>query len=211
MKLLHVDSSILGANSASRSVATAVVDRFRKADPDLEIIYVDLTTAPLPHLTLAQLPSDHPLFAFIPALDVAQQDAARQDRAAGQLALEQFLAADVVIIGAPMYNFTIPSQLKAWIDRILVPGKTFKYGPDGLKGLAGDKRVIVAISRGGVYEPQTLQAAAEHAESYLRTVLSIIGIANPEIIIAEGIRRGPEQRQKAIEAALRAAADLRVA
>ena len=86
--------------------------------------------------------------------------ALQQDIAAGQAALEEFLAADIVVIGAPMYNFTIPSQLKAWIDRIVVAGKTFRYGAQGAEGLAGNKRVIVAISRGGFYGAGTPAASA---------------------------------------------------
>jgi len=206
MKLLHIDSSILGANSVSRPIAAAVVDRLRRSEPNLEITYRDLVAAPLPHLTLAQLPSDHPLSALAPSSNTAQQD-----KAASQAVLEEFLAADIVVIGTPMYNFAIPSQLKAWIDRILVPGKTFQYGQDGVKGLAGDKRVIVVISRGGFYGQETPSAAAEHAESYLRTALGFIGVTAPEIIVAEGIQRGPEHRQTAVEGALQAANNLRAA
>ncbi len=149
MKLLHIDSSILGANSVSRQVAAAAVNRLRLLDPNLDITYRELAAEPLAHLTLSHLSVDHPLSAMAVSSDPA---ALQVGRVASQAALDEFLAADIVVIGAPMYNFTIPSQLKAWIDRILVPGKTFQYGPDGVKGLAGDKRVIVAISRGGVYE-----------------------------------------------------------
>jgi FMN-dependent NADH-azoreductase len=206
MKLLHIDSSILGANSVSRPIAAAVVDRLRQSEPNLEITYRDLVAAPLPHLTLAQLPNDHPLSVLAPSSETAQQD-----KAASQATLEEFLAVDIVVIGTPMYNFAIPSQLKAWIDRILVPGKTFQYGQDGVKGLAGDKRVIIVISRGGFYGQETPSAAAEHAESYLRTALGFIGVTDPEIIVAEGIQRGPEHRQTAVEGALQAANNLRAA
>jgi FMN-dependent NADH-azoreductase len=110
-----------------------------------------------------------------------------------------------------MYNFTLPSQLKAWIDRILVAGKTFRYGPSGAEGLAGNKRVIVAISRGGMYGQDSAAAAAEHLETYLRTVFGFIGIAHPEIIVAEGLAIGAEQREKAMNQALQAATELRAA
>jgi len=129
----------------------------------------------------------------------------RDDIAASVTALDEFLAADIVVIGAPIYNFTIPSQLKAWIDRILVAGKTFKYSDKGVEGLAGNKRVIVAISRGGFYGADTPAAAGEHLETYLRWVFGFIGINNPEIIAADGIQIGPEQREKAVAGALRAA------
>jgi FMN-dependent NADH-azoreductase len=110
-----------------------------------------------------------------------------------------------------VYNFTIPSQLKAWIDRIVIAGKTFRYDERGVTGLAGDKRVIVAVSRGGLYGPETPSAAAEHVETYLRTVLGFIGIKHPEIIVAEGILVGPEQRETALQAALQAATSLNAA
>jgi FMN-dependent NADH-azoreductase len=142
MKLLHIDSSVLGPHSVSRQVSAAIVDRLRKATPDIEIVYRDLSSTPLAHLSGSHL---------VVAQGAAADTTLQQDLAAGQAVLEEFLAADIVVLGAPMYNFTIPSQLKAWIDRILVAGKTFKYGAQGAEGLAGNKRVIIAISRGGFY------------------------------------------------------------
>ena len=125
--------------------------------------------------------------------------------------LNEFLDADIVVIGAPMYNFTIPSQLKAWIDRVLVAGKTFKYGANGPQGLAGGKRVIVAISRGGYYGAGTPAASLEHLETYLRGVFGFMGITSPEFIVADGIQVGPEHREKALAGALQAATSLRAA
>jgi FMN-dependent NADH-azoreductase len=203
MKLLHIDSSVLGPHSVSRQVSAAIVDRLYKATPALEIVYRDLTAMPLAHLSGSHLAAAQGA--------VPEAVALQQDLAAGQTALEEFLAADIVVIGAPMYNFTIPSQLKAWIDRILVAGKTFKYSAQGVEGLAGNKRVIIAISRGGFYGAGTPSAAAEHLETYLHSVFSFIGIANPEIIVAEGVQIGPEQREKALERALTTAASLRAA
>jgi FMN-dependent NADH-azoreductase len=203
MKLLHIDSSVLGPNSVSRQVSAAIVDRLQKATPDLNVTYRDLTTTPLAHLSGSHLAAAQGA--------VPEAVALQQDLAAGQAVLEEFLAADIVVIGAPMYNFTIPSQLKAWIDRILVAGKTFKYSAQGVEGLAGNKRVIIAISRGGFYGAGTPSAAAEHLETYLHSVFSFIGIANPEIIVAEGVQIGPEQREKALESALTAATRLRAA
>jgi FMN-dependent NADH-azoreductase len=203
MKLLHIDASILGANSVSRQVSAAVVERLRRATPDLDIVYRDLTAAPLSHLS-----GDH--FAAAQGA-VPETPALQKDVAASQAALDEFLAADIVVIGAPMYNFTIPSQLKAWIDRILVAGKTFRYGANGPEGLAGGKRVIISISRGGFYAAGAPAAAAEHLETYLRSVFAFIGVANPEIIVAEGLQIGPEQRVKALEGALLAATNLHAA
>ena len=202
MKLLHIDSSVLGPHSVSRQVSAAIVDRLRQTTPGLEISYRDLTTTPLAHLSGSHLAAAQ---GAAPAAEV------QADLAIGQAVLEEFLAADNVVLGAPMYNFTIPSQLKAWIDRILVPGKTFKYGADGAEGLAGSKRVIVAISRGGFYGAGSPTAALEHLESYLRSVFGFIGIRNPEFIPADGIMVGPEHREKALTGALEAATKLQAA
>jgi FMN-dependent NADH-azoreductase len=199
MKLLHLDSSVLGPHSVSRQVSAAVVDRLRLANPGLEISYRDLTQTPLAHLSGPHLAAGQ---------GGAPEAALREDIAAGQAVLEEFLAADIVVLGAPMYNFTIPSQLKAWIDRILVAGKTFKYGPEGVNGLAGNKRVIVAISRGGFYGAGTPAAVGEHLETYLRWVFAFIGVTNPEFISADGIQVGPEHRDKAVADALKAAGSI---
>jgi FMN-dependent NADH-azoreductase len=206
MKLLHIDSSILGANSASRSIGAAAVDKLRQTKPDLTVTYRDLAAAPLPHLTPAHLAPDHPIAAAMG--DTSDPNG---DRAASRAVLDEFLEADIVVIGAPMYNFSVPSQLKAWIDRVVVPGKTFQYGPDGLVGLAGGKRVIIAISRGNFYGPGSPAAPVEHLETYLRAVFGFIGVTKLEIIIAEGVQMGPELRSKAIAAALQTAADLHAA
>ena len=202
MKLLHIDSSVLGSRSVSRQVSAAIVDRLRKATPGLEVVYRDLTLTPLAHLSGSHLGA---------AEGTAADATLQQDLVAGQAVLEEFLAADIVVLGAPMYNFTIPSQLKAWIDRILVAGKTFKYGAQGAEGLAGNKRVIVAVSRGGFYGPGTPAAVGEHLETYLRWVFGFIGIANPEFIFADGIQVGPEHREKALANALQAATNLHAA
>ena len=115
--------------------------------------------------------------------------------------MEEFLAAEIVVVGAPMYNFSIPSQLKAWIDRLAVAGKTFRYTEKGPEGLAGGKKVIVASSRGGFYRPDTQAAFLDHQESYLRSVFGFFGITDVTFIRAEGVALGAEQRAKAIDAA----------
>jgi FMN-dependent NADH-azoreductase len=168
MTILKIDSSITGTDSVSRQLTAATLDQLVAQNPDANVIERDLAAEPLDHLTLA---------AF-----------------ADTQALDEFLAADTIVIGAPMYNFTIPSQLKAWIDRIAIAGKTFRYGPNGPEGLAGDKRVIVAISRGGFYDDAS---ALEHVETYLRGVLGFLGIT-PEFVHADGIAVGPEQRDAGI-------------
>ncbi|AMA58618.1 FMN-dependent NADH-azoreductase [Bradyrhizobium sp. CCGE-LA001] len=202
MKLLHLDSSVLGPHSVSRQVSAAIVDRLRQATSGLDITYRDLTQTPLAHLSGSHLAA---------AQGAPAPAELAPDLAASAAALDEFLAADIVVIGAPMYNFTIPSQLKAWIDRILVAGKTFSYGANGPQGLAGGKRVIVAISRGGYYGAETPYAAGEHLETYLRWVFGFMGITNVEFIPADGIQVGPEHREKAIAGALQSATSLRAA
>jgi FMN-dependent NADH-azoreductase len=200
MNLLHVDASVLGDHSVSRQVSAAVVARLTAADPNLSVTYRDLAAQPLSHLSGLHLAA---------AQGAAVPVNIQEDHLAAQAALDEFLAADVVVIGAPMYNFTLPSQLKAWIDRILVAGKTFSYSAAGPEGLAGAKRVIVAISRGNFYDAE--HAAAEHLESYLRTVFGFIGVTDLAFITADGIQVGPEHRERALKGALETAGQLRAA
>ena len=173
MTILHIDSSINGENSASRAISRSIVEQVRGGADT--VLRRDLVSEPLPHLTL--------------------------DAFADSTVLDEFLAADTVVIGAPMYNFTLPTQLKAWLDRILIAGRTFRYTESGPEGLAGGKRVIVALARGGFYDAGSPAAAFEHLESYLRGVFNFIGI-EPEFVAADGLAIGPEQRAISIEQAL---------
>ena len=178
MKLLHLDSSIMGEGSASRAISGAVVERLRETDLSLDVTYRDLTAEPIPHMTL----------------DTFLKLESGED-------VQQFLAADVVVIGVGFYNFSIPSQLKAWVDRIAVKGKTFTYGETGPVGLSAGKRVIIALARGNVYGEGSPYAAYEHAETLLRSIFSFVG-ADVEVIVAEGLGRGEEARRTAIDGAL---------
>ena len=171
--ILQVDSSITGENSVSRQLTAAIVERLQQAEASAEVTYRDVSAAPLPHFVIGE----------------------------ENESVEEFLKADTVVIGAPMYNFSLPSQLKAWIDQILVAGRTFRYTETGVVGLAGPKRIIVAVSRGGFYGADTPMAAMEHLESYLQAVFAFIGL-EPEFVIAEGVQLGPDHRVKAIESAL---------
>ncbi|MCB1579212.1 MAG: NAD(P)H-dependent oxidoreductase, partial [Xanthomonadales bacterium] len=151
-------------------------------NPGLQVHYHDLVADPLPHWT--------------PVADADNPAVAR----GGEL-LDEFLAADVVVIGAPMYNFSIPSQLKAWIDRVAVAGKTFRYGENGPEGLAGGKKLIIASSRGGVYSAGSPAAGMDFQETYLRGVFGFLGITDIEVVRAEGVNMSAEHKQKAIDAA----------
>jgi len=204
MNLLHLDSSVLGDNSVSRTLSAAVVAQLRKTYPGLKETYRDLAADPVPHLSGAYLAASR---AGV-GVDAPGMPA---EIALGEQVLAEFLAADIVVIGVGLYNFTVPTQLKAWIDRIAIAGKTFRYTEKGPEGLAGDKRVILAISRGGLYGPGMPAAAFEHGETYLRAVFGFLGVFNPEVIVAEGIAMGPEAREAAIAAALAQVAALPVA
>jgi FMN-dependent NADH-azoreductase len=182
MKLLHIDSSALGGYSVSRQLTADIVAELKRVTPNLAIHYHDLAAQPLPHWT--------------PVADASDPAAVL-----GTEMLEEFLAADVVVIGAPMYNFAISSQLKAWLDRILVAGKTFRYTANGPEGLAGGKRVIVASSRGGFYGKDTPAAAMDFQEPYLRAAFAFIGINEVEFVRAEGIAIGDEQKAAALKSA----------
>ena len=196
MKLLHVDSSILGDASASRALTARFVEGERRRTPGLTVMYRDLAAEPLEHLSAAHLSAAQAGVGGLPG-------SLRRDLERGQEALEQFLAADVVVIGAPMYNFSIPSQLKAWIDRVCVAGKTFEYTAAGPRGLAGGRRVIIVTTRGGVYAPNS--PWANHQESYLRGVFEFLGITDITVIRAEGLSI-PSQREPALRVAQEAVA-----
>lgn len=174
MAILHIDSSINLESSATRAISKSIVDRLKTARWGEQIVYRDLVADPLPHLTL--------------------------DAFADTTVLDEFLGADTIVIGAPMYNFTLPSQLKAWIDRLAVAGKTFRYTSNGPEGLVKGKRLIVALARGGIYSEGSPAAAFEHLETYLRSVFRLVGI-EPEFVIAEGLNIS-EQRESSLRQAL---------
>jgi FMN-dependent NADH-azoreductase len=225
LKLLHIDSSISGAQSVSRQLSASIVTRLKDTLPSLGVSYRDLAAKPVPH----QSPATR--FAKLKALyeagvlageigemvaaamhGGAQVDASAQDEvAATNVALDEFLAADIVVIGAPMYNFGIPSQLKAWIDCLAAPGKTFRYTATGVEGLAGSKKVIVASSRGGFYSASSPMAFMDHQETFLAGFFGFIGITDITFVRAEGVNTGPEQRQRALESALAEIAVLKAA
>ena len=181
MKLLHLDSSALGAASVTRELSAAIVARWQDKLPRLEVEYRDLDANPLPHLTGSSLAQSDPVEAA---------DAAR--------VLEQFLAADVLVIGAPMYNFSVPSTLKAWIDRIAVAGKTFRYTENGAEGLAKGKQLIIASGRGGLHTG----APTDFQEAYLRQVFGFLGVTDIDFVRAEGVAYSPQHRTGAMAAAL---------
>jgi FMN-dependent NADH-azoreductase len=193
MQLLHIDSSVLGANSASRALSGEIVARQTALHPGLTVTQRDLAADAALHLSPAHL--------------AAWQGGAVEDVLLGADIkkgggyLQELIAADIVVIGAPMYNFSIPSQLKAWIDRVVIAGKTFRYGPNGAEGLLSNKKVFIASSRGSVYAAGSPTALLEHHESYLKGVLGFIGLSDVTVVRAEGLAFGPEAREAAMSKA----------
>ena len=145
MNLLHIDSSILGDHSSSRELSAAATAALVAGVPGLKVTYRDLVADPLPHYSAADLA----------ALSTGENSET----------LDQFLTTDIAVIGVALYNFTVPSQLKAWIDRLCIAGRTFRYTEKGPEGLLGDKRVILTIARGGFYGVGSPAASLEHAET----------------------------------------------
>jgi FMN-dependent NADH-azoreductase len=196
MKILHVDSSITGPNSVSRMLTAGIVEQQKTLHPDTDVIYRDVAAEAPFHLSGAHLAAwqgSVPLDADLAA-----------DVATGAELLEELFAADIIVVGAPMYNFSVPSQLKAWIDRLLIAGKSFRYGAAGPEGLLPKgKKVFIASSRGGAYGPETPAAFLEHQETYLRGALGFIGLTDVTVIRAEGVNMGPDAREAAVKGAKR--------
>ncbi len=195
MKLLHIDSSVLGANSVSRALTARTVAEWLVTHPGTTVEYLDLAVNAPSHL-------DGNSLGFRAPQDNATE-VQRRENAISEALVSQFLAADVIVVGAPLYNFSIPSQLKAWIDRVAQVGRTFKYTEKGPQGLAGGKTVIVASTRGGIYSTSDAGRALEHQESYLQTVFGFFGITDVRFVRAEGVAMGDAPKAQALAAAER--------
>jgi FMN-dependent NADH-azoreductase len=194
MKLLHIDSSALGGNSVSRELTRRVATQWKAAHPGTTVEYLDLAVDAPSHLSVDSL-------GFRLGVGEGLTDVQRRENEVSERLVSQFLAADVVVIGAPLYNFTIPTQLKAWIDRIAQAGRTFKYTDKGPVGLAGGKTVIVASSRGGMYSGNPAMEAIEHQESYLKVIFGFMGITDVRFVRAEGVALGEDAKKKALDLA----------
>jgi FMN-dependent NADH-azoreductase len=181
MNLWQIDSSVLGENSASRKLTSEIVAHEKAKIPGLEVSHLDLGATPLAHLSPAHIGA---MFGHPPADEATKTDIGR-----GTSYIDNLFAADIIVIGAPMYNFGIPSQLKALFDRLLVAGKTFKYGTDGNPvGLVpAGKKVIVVSTRGGLYSPGNPAEALDHQERHLTALLNFIGLTDITFVRAEGL------------------------
>ena len=198
MKLLHIDSSALGANSVSRELTRNITAQWLATHPVSQVAYPDLALDAPNHLNIDSLG-----FRTAPGTP-GQTEVQKRENEISERLVSQFLEADVVVIGAPMYNFSDPSQLKSWIERVAQAGRTFTHTEKGPKGLAGGKTVIVASTRGGVYSTNPALAGLDHQESYLRTVFGFFGVTDIRFVRAEGVAMGPDARDQALKTAVTA-------
>lgn len=191
MKLLHVDSSILGTHSVSRQLTAEIVASWLKSHPDTTVEHLDLATDAPNHFSADAI-------GIKVGVQAEPTEAQRYENSISEQLVEQFLGADVIVVGAPFYNFGIPTQLKAWIDRLAQAGRTFKYTEQGPVGLAGGKTVIVASTRGGMYSTSEGGQAMEHQESYLKVIFGFFGITDVRIVRAEGLSMGEAPKAEAL-------------
>jgi FMN-dependent NADH-azoreductase len=194
MQILHLDSSVLGTASVSRRLSAEIVARLQALHPGIQVVSRDLSADPALHLSGAHMAA----FQGAPSED-ANLNA---DLVKGNSYMDELFASDILVIGAPMYNFSIPTPLKAWIDRIAVAGKTFQYTATGPVGLLKNKKVYIASARGSVYPAGTPAAAVDHQETYLVGLLTFLGLTDVNIVRAEGLAFGPEAKEAAITHAL---------
>jgi FMN-dependent NADH-azoreductase len=192
--ILHIDSSPMGERSFSRKLGTKVLSELQSRFPGSTLKTRDLAIAPLPHLSAQTLGA-----FFTPAEQRTPELAAAA--AESDAAIAELKSADIVVIGAPMWNFGIPSSLKAWIDHIARVGHTFKYGPNGPEGMLDpNTKVIIVSSRGGVYSAGPM-AAMDFQEDYLRSVLGFLGLRDISFVRTEGVAMGEEAAKSALQTA----------
>lgn len=192
MQILHLDSSILGDASTSRLLSTAIVEELLQQHPNAQVVRRDLVADPIAHLTEVIAAG----FRVPGGVAVTDQATLSEHTKSTQLA-DELLASAVIVIGAPMYNFSVASQLKTWMDRVAQPGRTFRYTADGPVGLSGGRKVIVASTRGGMYSTGAA-SGMDFQESYLKAFFGFLGINDVEFVRAERLTKGPELRERAI-------------
>ncbi|KHT21583.1 FMN-dependent NADH-azoreductase [Pectobacterium brasiliense] len=192
MNILHIDSSILENGSVSRQISADVVNELVKQHPDAVVSYRDVVKDEIRHLT-------GPIAAgFRQIASSSADDATLREHHLSDALVAEFLAHDVIVIGAPMYNFSVSSQLKSWLDRLAQAGKTFKYTEKGPVGLSGGRTVIVVSSRGGFYTtPPFLDM--DFQERYLQGFFRFLGITDIHFVRAEGASKGDEIKNREIQ------------
>lgn len=190
MNILQINSSSRASQSHSSKLATDIVTRLRGQNPAASLKVRDLGQQPHPELGEAALQA-----LFTPAADRSPEQAARV--ALDDAAIAEVQAADVLVLGVPMYNFGVPAQLKNWIDAIARAGVSFRYTASGPEGLLTGKKVFVALTRGGLYR----NTPADTQVPYLKTVLGFLGMTDVEFIYAEGLAMGADAEQAALASA----------
>ncbi len=192
--ILHIDTSPLAGRSVSRKLTARVVDGLKAAHADSKVIERDLAINPLPHLDGLTIGA---FYTPPEKRDALLSEAVKlSDRA-----VDEVLSAEAIVIGAPMYNFAIPSSLKTWIDHIVRAGRTFQYGASGPVGLVpSNKKVIVVSARGGIYSDGPMKSL-DYQETYLKSVLEFIGLTDVTLVRAEGVSKGPDGLNAAMQSA----------
>ena len=184
-KILHIASSSNLTASFTRKIGKVTLEKLGQIYPNAEIIERDLARNPLPHISPEMLAA------------MFSGDDSKPELALSNQVVDELFASDAILIEAPMYNFGIPSVLKAWVDHVLRAGKTFKYGAAGPEGLVKGKKAIIVVSRGGIYSEGAYKVM-DYQEPYLRAVLSFIGISDVEAITIEGVAMGEEKIAEAL-------------
>lgn len=192
--VLSIETSPLGDHSVSRKLSAKILTELMIKHPNIQVVTRDLAASPLPHLDGMTVGA-----FFTPPNQ--RSEAQNQALTLSDACVDELIAADVVVIGSPMWNFGIPSSLMAWIDHVIRAGRTFQYGANGPESLLPPgKKVIIASSRGGVYSSGPMQAM-DHQETYLKTVLGFIGLHDVSIVRAEGVSLGEDAVKNAMAAA----------
>lgn len=191
MNILHITSSARGAASYSNRVAADVIAELQRREPGSTVTTRDLARDPLPHI-------DDDFVAATKSPAGPQTESQRRQLAQSDVLVDELLAADMVVIGTPMINFSIPSNLKTWIDYVARAGRTFSYSEKGPQGLVTGKQVILVAARGGVYAENP---AFDFQVPYLKNVLGFLGMTEVEVLDVEGTAFGPDVAEKAVIAA----------
>jgi len=188
--VLHIDSSIFSRDGVSSTLARQFVETLVARDPEVNVVRRDLGREPIPHLDAKRLVA---LNTPAEARSAEQSQIAREtDRL-----IRELQTADLLVLGVPMYNFAVPTQLKAWFDHVARAGVTFRYTADGSEGLLKGKRAVVFTSRGGLHQGR----ASDSQTAFLTTMLQFIGIEDIKIVYAEGLNLGEVPRREALAAA----------
>jgi len=191
MKILQVDSSILGDHSVTRQMTAAIVERLCENNPTATCTHLDLGADPVGHFTAADLPA----MKGTPSAPISGP-------------AQKFIEANVVVVGAPMYNFTVSTQLKSWMDTLSIEGLTVRFGEKGPEGLCGDKRLIVAAASGGIFSGASARSAEDHLLPLIKSFFGFLGIQRIEAIRAEGLGAPNADRATIIGSALERIAEI---